>query len=67
MSTKNMCHDFWSGMSVSEIASKYNLSTSTIRKRLKQRRYHLPHDEVVRMRRAGDVILKDRKALSSMH
>ncbi len=58
MSTKNMCHDFWSGMSVSEIASKYNLSTSTIRKRLKQRRYHLPRNEVVMMRRAGMSINK---------
>ena len=53
MSTKNMCHDFWNGMSVREIASKYNLSTSTIRKRLKQRRFHLPRKDVVMMRRAG--------------
>ncbi len=53
MSTKNMCHDFWDGMSVREIASKYNLSISTVRKRLKQRRFHLPRRDVVLMRKAG--------------
>ena len=53
-----MCHDFWDGMTVREIASKYNLSVGTIRKRLKQRRFHLPRKEVVLMRRAGLSISK---------
>ena len=58
MSTENMCHDFWSGMSVREIASKYNLSTTTIRKRLKQRRFHLPKQEILIKRKAGMSINK---------